>query len=154
MDYPMIFPHSKWQDFWDCLLVSIQRMSDCVLPIRHMEDIKLFYKYIVLCYCSLVAKSCLTPCDPMDCSPPGSSVHELFQVIWEWVAFPFSRGSSRPRDQTHKPVSPALTGRFFTVEPPGKPYDSIFLKCCILSWWRWFLLLLLKAFFGAWKITL
>ena len=128
MDYLMISPHSKWQEFWDCLLASIQCMSDCVLPISHREDVKLFYKYIVLCYCSLVAKSCLTPCDPMDCSPPGSSVHGLSQTIWEWVAFSFSRGSSRPRDQTHKPVSPALAGRFFTVEPPGKPYDSTFLK--------------------------
>ena len=39
--------------------------------------------------------------DPMDCSPPGSSVHGIFQArILEWVAISFSRGSSRPRDQT------------------------------------------------------
>ena len=38
----------------------------------------------ILCYC-LVAQSCLTLCDPMDCSPPGSSVHRIFQVrILEW----------------------------------------------------------------------
>ena len=48
-----------------------------------------------------VAKSCPTLCNPMDCSPPGSSVHEIFQVrILEWVAMPSSRGSSRPRDRT------------------------------------------------------
>ena len=49
----------------------------------------------------LVTQSCLTLCDPMDCSPPGSSVHRIRQGrIMEWVAIPFSKGSSRPRDQT------------------------------------------------------
>ena len=49
----------------------------------------------------LVAQSCPTLCDPMDCSPPGSSVHEIFQArILEWVAISFSRGSSQPRDRT------------------------------------------------------
>ena len=48
------------------------------------------------------AQSCLTLCDPMDCSPPGSSVHEISQAkILEWVAFSFSRGSSQPRERTY-----------------------------------------------------
>ena len=43
----------------------------------------------------------LTLCDPMDCSPPGVSVHGILQArILEWVAMPSSRGSSQPRDQT------------------------------------------------------
>ena len=43
----------------------------------------------------IVAQSCPTLCDPMDCSPPGSSVHGVLQArILEWVAIPFSRGSS------------------------------------------------------------
>ena len=46
------------------------------------------------CSCS-VGQSCLTLCDPMDCSPPGSSVHEIFQARrLEWVAISYSRGSS------------------------------------------------------------
>ena len=46
-----------------------------------------------------VAQSCLTLCNPVDCSPPGFSVHGIFPArILEWVAVPFSRGSSRPRD--------------------------------------------------------
>ena len=50
---------------------------------------------------SEVAQSCLTLCDPVDCSPPGSSVHEIFQArILEWVAISFARGSSQPRDWT------------------------------------------------------
>ena len=53
----------------------------------------------VLC---LVAQSCLTLCDPMDCSPPGSSVHGIIQArILEWVAVSSSRGPPQPRDQTH-----------------------------------------------------
>ena len=40
-------------------------------------------------------------CDPMDCSPPGSSVHGILQArILQWVAIPSSRGTSQPRDQT------------------------------------------------------
>ena len=50
----------------------------------------------------LVAKSCPTSCDPVDCSPPGSSIHGISQArILEWVAISFSRGSSQPMDQTH-----------------------------------------------------
>ena len=46
-------------------------------------------------------QSCPTLCHPMVCSPPDSSVHEIFQArILEWVAIPYSRGSSLPRDQT------------------------------------------------------
>ena len=49
----------------------------------------------------LVAQSCPTLCNPMDCSPPGSSVHGIFQEgILEWVPISFSRGSSWLRDQT------------------------------------------------------
>ena len=69
--------------------------------------------------CCLVAKSCLTLCDPLDGSPPGSSVHGVSHTrILELVAISFSRGSSQPRDQTCK--SFALAGRFFTTEWPGK----------------------------------
>ena len=51
-------------------------------------------------YC-LVTKLCPTLCDPIDCSPPGSSVHTILQArILEWVAISFSRGSSWPRGQT------------------------------------------------------
>ena len=47
-------------------------------------------------------QSCPTLCDPMDCSPPGFSVHAILQArILEWVAIPYSRISSWPRDRTH-----------------------------------------------------
>ena len=60
----------------------------------------------------IVAQSCLTHCDPTDCSPPGSSVHGILQDrILERVAISFSGGSSPPRDRTQ--VS-RVAGRFFT----------------------------------------
>ena len=62
---------------------------------------------------SEVAQSCLTLCDPMDCSLPGFSIHGIFQArVLEWVAVSFSRGSSWPRDRTR--VS-HTAGRHFTV---------------------------------------
>ena len=69
-------------------------------------------KVVSECKCK-VARSCLTPCDPMDCSPTGFPVHEIFQArVLEWVAISFSRGSSRPRDRTW--VS-HIAGRCFTI---------------------------------------
>ena len=60
-----------------------------------------------------VAQLCLTLCDPMDCSLPGSSVHRIFQArVLEWAAISFSRGSSQPRDWTQ--VS-CIASRHFTV---------------------------------------
>ena len=67
-----------------------------------------------------VTQSCLTLCNPTDCSPPGSSVHGILQArILEWRAIPFSKGSS-PRDLPHaeiKPRSPALQADSFPSEP-------------------------------------
>ena len=58
-------------------------------------------------------------CDPMDCSPPGSSVYGISQArILEWVAISFSRRSSWLRDWTH--IS-CTANRLFTTEPPGNP---------------------------------
>ena len=71
------------------------------------------------CGVGLVSKPCLTLCDPMDCSPLGSSVHGILQArILEWVAVSFSRASSRPRDWI---CISYISGGFFTSEPPGQP---------------------------------
>ena len=61
----------------------------------------------------LVAQLCLTLCDPMDHSPPGSSVHGILHArILEWIAISFSRGLPDPGIE---PVSPALVRGFFTT---------------------------------------
>ena len=60
---------------------------------------------------TLVTQSCTTLY--MECSPPGSSVHGIFQArILECVAFPFSMGSSQHRDRNWVPC---ISGRFFTI---------------------------------------
>ena len=84
----------------------------------------------------LVAQSCPTLCNPMHYSPPGSSVHRILQAsILEWVAMPFSWGSSRPRDQTW--VS-CIAGRFFTIwatrEAPWLVHGKCYLSVLVFSW--------------------
>ena len=74
------------------------------------------------------AQLCLTLCDPMDCSSPGSSVHGIFPArILEWVIISFSRASSWPRDQTR--VS-RTAGRLFTIwatrETPGNHWSDLY----------------------------
>ena len=82
--------------------------------------------HVKLYVCS-VTKSCLTLCNPTDCSPPGTSVHGIFQArILEWVAISYSRGTSQPRDWT---CVSCVAGSFFTTEPPGKPRTSCVLTC-------------------------
>ena len=68
---------------------------------------------------------CLTLWDPMECSPPGSSVHGILQArILEWVAIPSFRELSPPRDQTTSLLSPALANWvffFLPLVPPAEP---------------------------------
>ena len=74
-----------------------QKVASCLFPVRGP------YSCLSVCVhaCS-VAQSCLTLCNPMDCSPSGSSVHGIFQArIMQWVAISYSRRSSQPRDRTH-----------------------------------------------------
>ena len=71
----------------------------------------------------LVAKSYLTLCDPMGCSPPGSSIHGISQArIPEWVAIP-SPGDIP--DAGIEPRSPVLQADFLPSEPPGKKNTNI-----------------------------
>ena len=73
-------------------------VSKCSSVSLYMLVIPIYHTHIGTC---LVPQSCLTLCDLMDCSPPGSSVHGILQArILEWVAVSFSRGSSQPRDRT------------------------------------------------------
>ena len=75
------------------------------------------YLCVCVCACS-VPQSRLTLCDPMDHSPPDSSVHGILPAkILEWVTMS-SRESSRSRHQT---CISCIAGGFFTSEPPGKP---------------------------------
>ena len=78
---------------------------------------------------NLVAHWCLTLCEYMDCSPPGSPIHGILQArTLEWVAISFSMASSQHRDQTQ--VS-CIAGRFFTVWSTREAWG------CPLLFWPW-----------------
>ena len=71
----------------------------CIFSENH--NWKRYVHLVIHCTYAKLLQSCLTLCDAMNCTPPGSSVHGILQaVILEWVAMPSSRGSSWPRDQT------------------------------------------------------
>ena len=87
----------------------------------NIKEAKLcFFSLMFVCVCvcvrvhvRLVTQSHPTLCNTMDHSPPASSVHGILQArMLEWISFPFSRGSSQPRDWTR--VS-CIAGGFFTI---------------------------------------
>ena len=89
-------------------LTHVKELDNMTKPTEHVQ---------INTIVSEVAQSCLTLCDPMDGSLPGSSVHGIFQArILEWVAISFFRGSSDP---AIKPKSAALQAGSFASEPPG-----------------------------------
>ena len=120
------------------LLLSRERSSfqrSCVFPFPHHPQLQLHLAYcsfpweaLPLIFSQLVwvyaksLQSCLTLCNPMNCSLQGSSVHGIFQArTLKWVAISFSKRSFQHRDWT---LVACLTGRFFTTEPSGKPHFS------------------------------
>ena len=69
-----------------------------IVPCVIQKVLVSYFSYIGSCS---VTKSCPTPCNPMDCSLPGFSVHGVFQSrTQQWIAISFSRGSSWLRDWT------------------------------------------------------
>ena len=77
-------------------------------------------------------RRCLILFNPLDCSPPGSSIHEIFQAkILEWVAFSFSSRSSCPRDWTQVSCISSIAGTFFTRWAIG---EAIIIALIKVSW--------------------
>ena len=74
------------------------------------------------CVCTKLLRSCLILCEPVNCSPPGSSVHGSLQArVLEWAAKLPSRGSSQPKDRNCISCGSCIAARFFTAEPLAKP---------------------------------
>ena len=97
-----------------CFLILLSWITPTIKPLT-LKPMSL----ALLSMCVLVAQSCPTLCSSTDHSPPGSSVHGILQArILQWVAVPFFRGSSQPRDQTQ--VS-HIAGRLFTIWAKRKP---------------------------------
>ena len=92
------------------VILNAKTFLDTILDI--LQHILFFYygRYRNACTHAQSLQLWPTLCDPMDCSPPGSSVRGILQaIILEWVAMPSSGGSSQPRDQIHMSVSPAFS---------------------------------------------
>ena len=84
---------------WTFLMYIHVASPQCVCAERELWSLLFLLKVNVL-----VTQSCLTLCDPMDCSLPGYSVHRILQArILEWVAISFSRGSSQPGIKPRSP---------------------------------------------------
>ena len=99
------------------------QMNACKTKVSGLLPVSCIICDTVLFVVVLVTTLSPTPpavlCSLKDCSPPGSSVHGILQaIILEWVAI---------SDPGMEPTSPALTGGFFTNEPPGKPFSIIVL---------------------------
>ena len=112
-----VLPAVSWHDSsfnFGCILVTLYLCHMCVLG--HFSCVRLF-------------------ATPLDCSPPGSSVPGILQArILEWVAMPFCRRSSWPRNWTCVSCSSGIADEFFTSEPRGKPICALAnpkLKSCI-----------------------
>ena len=109
--------------------VSLPRVTRTVAKERHKGVVGkhgegLMAKSPVPSFLSVhMLKSCPTLCDPMDCDLLGFSVHGILQArMLAWVALPFSRASSQPRDGTRTSCGSCIAGRFFTTKPPRKPF--------------------------------
>ena len=105
---------------------------------------------LITSVCVLVTQLCLTLCESMNCSLPGSSVRGVLQArILAWVAKPFSRGSSWPRDEHG---SPWLQADSLPFELPRKPWvhdklvNSLFLFSTVISTDR--CLICMRVFLG------
>ena len=110
-----------------------QRETSCNPERRDLrsQSSQELFSVLPLSVLRLFAQSCSTLCDPMDCSPPGSSVHEILQArILEWVAMPSSRDLPDPGIE---PRSPALQADSLLSEPPGKPCLSVPLPYFLFS---------------------
>ena len=91
--------------------------------------------------CAKYLQSCLTLCDPLDCSSLDSSVHGILQAkVVEWVAIFSSRGSSWPRDQTLTSYLLQWQVDSLPLVPPGKPKTLFNTKSidAQISYMKWF----------------
>ena len=138
-----VFLENAWQNTFTPRAGSVKKREDELSLSLHMKDwkldavliyvcfthslLKVFPPFVInkiycVCVCSQLLQFCLTFCDPMDYSPPGSSVHSILQArILEWVATHPSMDLSDPGIEPMSPVSPALQADSLPTAPPGKP---------------------------------
>ena len=109
---------------WSLLDLSDKRLMSKFYRIFIFTNLEPLSSLFFACGVLKLLQSCLTLCDPMDCSLSGSSVLGIFQArTLEWDAtISSSRASSPPRDGPCISCSSCTACRIFTAEPPGKPF--------------------------------
>ena len=91
------------------------RLPRAALSETSNNDSLRYHSFSACVHAQLLCRDSLTVCDPVDCSPSGSSVHGILQArILKWVAMPSSRGSSPPKDQTRVSCVTRIAGKFLT----------------------------------------
>ena len=110
--------------------------------IKVIWDLKISATAVKKWKCESLSTS--TSLDPMDCSPPGSSVGGILQAGVEWVVIPFSRGSSQPRPPASKGCTALLAGSLLS-ESQGKPEATNRSTHCSLQWAQYVLSTLLNT---------
>ena len=104
---------------WHWVVSSLTRDLVSLMP-EVILSVKCYISHRVIIYFKLLFAHLILS-NPMDWSPPGSSIHRIFQAgILEWVAIPSSVGSSWSRDRTLVSCISCIAGGFFTTESPGK----------------------------------
>ena len=127
-----VTPEGKWGRTiraWICrkylVAIFLFKNNNAFLFWTHRNGYAFF-----MCVC-VCARSCLTLCNPMDCSPPDSSVHGIFQArILVWVAIPSPGDLPDPGIESVSLAFLALAGGFFTTEPPENCYVLI-ISCSV-----------------------
>ena len=159
MERNLQFPQFNYISTWKCQWVSersivsgfvrnilvmvtgtwkFSRMA-CLIPFFFPPQIPAYLKYQVVAYVAnsmfgLVIQSCLTLCNPMDCSPSVSSVHGISQVwILEWVSIPFSRDLPDPGIKSRSHATTALQADSL---PSGLPGGNSILGLPFSSAWH------------------
>ena len=120
------FHHKAWRTYSFLYLLKSGTPSNAIALPAHTHSFCIY----ITCECMLSHFNSVRVCDPMDCRPPGSSVHGILQAgILEWVAMPSSRGSFPLRDQTCISYVSFIGRWFFTTSSTREsPY---YLWTCI-----------------------
>ena len=121
-----------------CICLSLTAATPPSIPPPRQPQVCSLCLWVCFCY----VLACPTLCVyPMNCSPPETSIHGISQArVLEWAAISFSRDLLHPGIELKSLASPALVGRFFTIEPPGKSFlllRSVHLSNILDSTYKW-----------------
>ena len=124
-NFRMLYPKSRWALHREILRSSLPTSLSYCLVSNSLSSLKIcLVKRRSTSLATVVVDSLSHVqlfCNPLDCIPPGSSVHGTLQArIPEWGAIPCSKESSQLRDQTQVSCVSCPAGGFFTTEPPGR----------------------------------